>query len=771
MTAEAEERLPDKIGVAGGPDPGIQTEEAETERVQAAPQWIQTTFLCGSPAAYGLLTDAVPAASRYLLTAAGGYSAGGGVSIPLYTACGGGVKNLIRETFPMLSADGVSEDILGMTFGDCTSQREHPLARFCAALAEAVGTEYLSDTGGGRGDISADDACAELGLRISGALESFHKYVIESDDAGSVRRRRGLRAVSPEFFDVSFGACRLTPDEGDGNYSLEIFAAGDFRVFLLDGEGLFPLWIQSTGRISPGVSDTVRGSRQTLCHREPFALFLLSDSVCAPFRIGIAEKGTAPVRERMRLEERLLRIVSASAVEQEIGVRAAQELADLAAGEAGVSGAATVLTGVRSGYEEFRDACDDRLHVLEQDAALLPEGYDPDLRTDGLSRAEAERKFVRDLFETRSDIREKTAAALERLAREYLNGMDTGRDGELHLQGETRTVTRTEGSGTLFRSLTAEDVYREFRRFDAANDEPRGRIEQRRLLIREFLSEHWITLRPLLCAPGAPGRTDIPAEEAARAEEQYRCCLNLNRRLEQVLRTRRAALTDLKSLLSDCLARAEREGENWILGRCNAESCPNFLNEVGGKLPGRLSAVGAAWGTGAPSDAGNFVSLQTAYTAEREKLFGMDAAPGGLFSGMWLMLQDGTVPSETFSACREAVAAGAGEKFAAALDMLAVLSEEIKRLKDRIASYDAARRCIRSVADNFEWQFVCLRNAVYKEGGEDGQEVTDGPADNATAIMYRRAVQEWQEERTLDERRRATYTAYRDAWSRYLRDE
>ena len=47
MTAETEERLTDRIGVAGGPDPGIQTEEAETERVQTAPQWIQTTFLCG----------------------------------------------------------------------------------------------------------------------------------------------------------------------------------------------------------------------------------------------------------------------------------------------------------------------------------------------------------------------------------------------------------------------------------------------------------------------------------------------------------------------------------------------------------------------------------------------------------------------------------------------------------------------------------------------------------------------------------------------------
>ncbi|UKI12711.1 MAG: hypothetical protein L6V84_08670 [Oscillospiraceae bacterium] len=39
-----------------------------------------------------------------------------------------------------------------------------------------------------------------------------------------------------------------------------------------------------------------------------------------------------PVRDRLRLEERLLRVVLASGSEQELGARAAQGLADFAAG-------------------------------------------------------------------------------------------------------------------------------------------------------------------------------------------------------------------------------------------------------------------------------------------------------------------------------------------------------------------------------------------------------------------------------------------------------
>ena len=75
----------------------------------------------------------------------------------------------MRETFPMLRPGGVREDILRMTFGDCTRQREHPLARFCAALAEAVGTDYLiaAEEGDGYVEPSGVTATAQTPFPMS----------------------------------------------------------------------------------------------------------------------------------------------------------------------------------------------------------------------------------------------------------------------------------------------------------------------------------------------------------------------------------------------------------------------------------------------------------------------------------------------------------------------------------------------------------------------------------------------------------------------------
>ncbi len=783
MYTDAEDRLTDAAEVADGTGSGwdMPADAEVAEGTPPAARWLPTAFLCGSPASYGLLTDAMPAATRYLLTAANGYAAPGGASMPLYTACEGGTAALMRETFPMLRPGGVREDILRMTFGDCTRQREHPLARFCAALAEAVGADYLTAAEEGDGYVeplrrdgsAADgfpDVCRELGLRLSEALGHLRTHLTERDTAGGTRRRRGLPSVSPEYFEASFCACRVTPGEGDGTFTVELFAAGDFHVFLLDGEGLFPLWTQRTGRISPETGETLTGRRLTLRHPDPCALLLLSDSVCAPFRIDTEEGGAAPVRNRLRLEQRLLRVVLASASEQELGARAAQELADLATGEASAAGAATVLTGTGSGYEDFRDVCLARLRVLEQDMALLPDGYDPHPHTDGVSCAETEQRFVRDLLTAHPDLRDRTVGVLETLVQGFLRELEQAGDGAPHGDPEDVQAPPPEGSDDPIRCLAVGDVYRELRRFDAANDLPRGQIARSRRLMREFLSEHWITLRPLLCAPGAPGRTDIPEAEAARADGQYRCCIDLNRRLEQILRTRRAGLADLCALLSDSLSRVRREGENWTLGRGDASACPDFLEKLGGTLPALLATVGAAWGQGVTPDSGHFGSLQTAYTAERGKLFDRDAAPGGVFSELWQSLQAGTVPDATVQTCRAAAVAGAGEAFGTAWDMLAALSAGIGQMQEQIAARGAGRQCIRAIADSFDWQFACLRGAVYGADGAGWREATAGLVDSVTAVAYRRAVREWHEARALEEHRRRTYAAYRDAWSRYLRD-
>ena len=233
MYTDAEDRLTDAAEAADGIRPGwdISADEEDPEEMPFAARWLPTAFLCGSPASYGLLTDAMPAATRHLLIAANGFASAGGVSMPLYTACEGGTEELMRETCPMLRPGGVREDILRMTFGDCTRQREHPLARFCAALAEAVGTDYLiaAEEGDGyvetfrrdgNGTDAFPDVCRELGLRLSEELGRLQSNLTDRDSAGGARRRRGLPAVSPEYFEVSFCACRVKPGEEDGDYTL-----------------------------------------------------------------------------------------------------------------------------------------------------------------------------------------------------------------------------------------------------------------------------------------------------------------------------------------------------------------------------------------------------------------------------------------------------------------------------------------------------------------------------------------------------------------------
>lgn len=742
--------------------------------------WLKTAFLCGGASSYGLLTDAVPVATRRVLIAANGYAAGGGGRIPLYAACDGGIGALMQETFPMLRPGGVREDVLRMTFGDCTTKREYPLARFCAALAEAVGADYLITDHGNddyRGKIDSDsgaaadnvpDTCRDMGTCLSRSLERLQVHLTERD-AGA--RRRQLQTIEPEYFGVEFCACRITPETGDGSYAVEIYAAGDFRLFLLDGDGLFPLWEQSTTRISPESGGTLTGRRMVLQHSSPFALLLLSDSVCSPFRVNA--DGPTPVCSRLRLEERLLRPILAASSEQDLGASMTLALADLASGETSVSGAVAVWAG--SDFSDFQSVCSRRLHRVEEDLALLPNEYDPDGKREEIPCSEAERRFVRDLLENRPELLDRTVGVLERIVRKRLSQICQTGDEILYEcpEKESLRTVPPEGSEDPLRVLTVRDVYGELRQFDAVNDGLREQVARSRRLMRGLLAGHWITLRPILCVPGAPGYTETTARE--ETDRQYGSCLELNRRLEKILQERRAGLAALREVMTRGLRLLDSEGDDWALGRGNPSACPDFLTRLDGEIPTLTHAVRAAWGNGGQPDAGaqtwiradHFVSLQTAYTAERENLFDRDAKAG--FSATWASLLDGSFSDSDFRACRMSVVARAGESFGTVLDVLKALADGVRRMQEQIAYSGAEGRCIRAVTDSFDWQFACVRGAVYRN--DDWQEAVEADLiDNATASAYRRVVTEWHEERSLTERRRSTYAAYRDAWSRYLHD-
>lgn len=709
---------------------------------------LKSAFLCGSPASYGLIPDAMPIASRCLLVAANGYSAGGGVSIPLYTAGNGGITELMDEVFPMLEQTEMQKQVLRDTFGDCRVQKEHPLSRYCAALVEAEAVRFLQDSRGGDFEELRD----RLGDRLSDGLCRLRARMEEGDAAHStVGRRKSFPQVSEEYYEVSFGACRITQEE-DGSYTTDIFSAGDMRVFLMDGEGLFPLWVSRTPRLSANGGTTMGCRRIRLSHPEPFAVVLLSATVCPQF--DAAETAEVTVQARMRLEERLLRIVNTATEEQELGARAAQVLSDLAVGQKSISGAMTVRCD--GGYTAFREACRLRLQTLEQDMALLPTGYSPAREPLRKSCIETERDFVREVFLARPELREQVRRQIDGRVRELMATLPRDAEGGL-LPAEKVALPEPicpKGSEDPLRILTVEDVRHALEAYETANLADRAHMRQCRKLLYTLLSEHWTVLRPLFYTDR---KTDDPA-----AERQYRCCLELNRRLEAALLARRARLDALKAQLTRDLSLLGNRAEDWVMGRADPSGCCALLDNYTKTLPARLGKTAEHWET----DTDHFNALRAAYTSERAALFELDISPDGFFAETYVALTTGECSEETQRKLRAAVNAEPTGTLSGILDTVLVLSSAIRRLRGQIGSREAEWKCIHELSESFEWQFACVRCAVYGDETENAASLPDDP----TRFAYNRVVREWREETALRERRLDAFDAYTRNYRRYLSD-
>lgn len=722
--------------------------EAKRGRLVGTEGQLKSAFLCGSPASYGLIPDAMPVAARCLLVAANGYSAGGGVSIPLYTAGNGGITELMDEVFPMLEQTKMQKEVLRGTFGDCRVQKEHPLSRYCAALAEAEAVHFLQDTQG-----SFEELRDGLGDRLTDSLRRLRARMEEGDAAHTtVGRHRSFPQVSEEYYEVSFGACRIMQEE-DGSYTADIFSAGDMRVFLMDGEGLFPLWVSRTTRLSANGGTAMDGGRIHLSHPEPFAVVLLSATICPQF--DDRETTRVTVQARMRLEERLLRIVNTAAEEQELGARAVQVLSDLAVGQKSVSGAMTIHSD--GGYAAFREVCRLRLQTLEQDMALLPSGYSPLKEPPRDSCIETERSFVRETFLAHPELREQVRLHIDGRVREMMAALPRDAEGGL-LPAEKTALSEPicpKGSNDPLRRLTTEDVRRALEVYEDANLADRAHMRQCRKLLYTLLSEHWTVLRPLLCAEGETGN---PA-----AERQYRSCLELNRRLEVALSARRSRLDALKAQLARDVSLLENRAEDWVMGRADPSGCCDLLDRYATVLPARIGGIAEHWET----DTDHFNALRAAYTSERAVLFDLDIAPDGFFAETYVALTTGECSEETQRRLREAVSAEPKGTLSGILDTVLVLSSAIRRLRGQIGSRESEWKCVHELSESFEWQFACVRCAVY---GDETENSAAALLDDPTRFAYNRVVREWREETALRECRMNTFKTYTRNYKQYLSD-
>ena len=543
------------------------------------------------------------------------------------------------------------------------------------------------------------------------------------------------------------GICRVT-ETAFHTYDIDIYATGGYRVYLLDRHGMSRLWHAGDTAFVAGRGEIIGGRRVRIERSEPFAVVLLSESICALSTVERRATDDAPGmiwRYRMRLEDQILRQITGSAREKDVGENATRFFTGRANGRSCASGA---ILGAGGTFDNLRSVCRERFHELENAVALLPDGYDPDGVQMQSSLDEVEHDFIRRAFRAYPRLLERTV--------EVLSAACVAR-----LYGEEQVAEDTDGQGA--RKLTSAYVHDVFRTFDKENDADREQIERNRRVIRSLLCDHWITLRPLLCGPAF----DKDAESArTRADETYETCLRLNRRMSALLASRRAYLDEVEDRLADSLDVFRARRDDYLYGRAGDDSFDNWSADLVGDACGResvaemLSRTAVAWRRGSEE----YRALMTAYTAEREVLFSGDACTeGGAWYDAYTAVTDGTLDDDTWETyITRAMQDDRTDPYRDLLETVRTVSEQIRALTERIASRGAEKKMIFTVTGDSEWQIACMRAAL-AEDASWGEEV-HRLVDDTLRAEYRTAVRHWYETKELLYRRRVAYETYRDMY-------
>lgn len=691
------------------------------------------TFLSENPEAFGYLSDACPVATSELLIAANGRGMADGEAFPMHAVEMAGVDGLFDEVFGgLIHRTDENARLLAMSFGEEGELQEHPVSRYCAVLAEAVALQILEGPAKGA---SYEQTGSLLGNELTAKLARLRETV--ADPLPSFR--------DAGFYTVSLGVCRIE-FRGEGNYGLEIFAAGDFRVFLLDGEGLHPLWMTDTPPLSPDVVVMPSGRRLTLHHPEPFAILLLSDSLCA---LSTTEERALPEnpgmiwRYRMRLEHQLLRLITACVREQEFGDRAARFFTGRSRGRDSASGAMAILRDGVS-YEVFRSVCGQRLTKLEEMISLMPEGYDPDRVAKQQERVEEEEAHLRRILRQEKGISDRVAEALRCCALEKLRSEKEG------------DVCPPPSGVPHYRRLTREEVECVYRRYDGENARDRARIEENRRALRENLTDHWIALRPGFLASSG-------SAERAECARSYEVCVAMKSRLSRMLTARQRTLTAVETLLSDSLAVLRSDGKDWLEGRAGDGCITSWARRLEGELSPALSPILTAW----EKDSEAYRSLMAAYTYERELLFRMDTHPEhGFFHADWRGIADGALSDGRWESLLGSLEESS--PYRTLVETLRRVSLGNGALLERIEGRGAERRMARELAGRPELQIAALRASAYEDA--DWGESVLALMTPSLRREHLDVVRHWQETRELNARREKAYGEYVGSYSRYIEE-
>lgn len=709
------------------------------ESVRAVPDGLRPgmSFLSENPEAFGQVPDARPIATGRLLIAANGHGGSGNTAVASYAQEIEGVEGLFENVYNgLLRRTEETVTVLRSIFPECEERQEQTVARYCATLTEVAVYQLLRGAANGA---SFEQSAILLGDELPRRLRDLREIM---------KRTGGLSRDEAVHFTVSMAACRLT-ERGEGTYELDIFSAGDFRLFLLDEDGMSPLWDEDTPVLTPDIASPVGGRSLVLHHPGPFALLLLSDSVSAPNAAEFRALQEAPGliwRYRMRLEEYFLRILTSCVREQEFGERAARFFTGRSHGRDSASGAVLISRGNTVSYEVFRSLCQNRLSELESHISLLPDGYDPARVTAQSSRTDTEQAFISDLLDRDPDLAGRISEAIRVCA------LDKLRDRAAEPVPPPADVPD-------YRRLSAEEVYAEYRVYDVENDGDRARYEENRRVLRETLADHWITLRPLLLE----GRGHPAPAVRLSADRAYAACLDMNARLADILDNRAAVLEDLETMLADSLEVLRCEGNDWLCGRAGDSCSMDWANDLSCRLPEALAPLLTGW----KRSSEEYRSLHTAYTAEREWLFRLDTdGEGAPFAAELSAILEGSLPEARWLALGHTLkAAGVPDAFTELWEALRRVSLGSAALLSRIGSRSAEMRMARELSNRRDLLIAAYRAAAYRD--RDWGETVISVMDPTERNEYHAMVRRWMEARELTTRRAEVYHAYAAVYNAY----
>lgn len=692
------------------------------------------SFLAENPETVGLVPDACPLVTDHLLIAANGYSSEGHEGVLMPETSGEGVDGLMKGYFKDIIKDSVeNRAALRVALGNFRATPENLVSRYCAALAETLALQVLHEAGRGA---SYEQTCVLLSQALGDKLANLKSRLIKD---------KSLEDADSVFFSVSLGICRVL-DGDEGHSTLEIYSAGGFRVYLLDENGMSPIWSKETAVISPDSPVVMEGKRIELVHPKPFAILLVSESI---YDLSPAEyhtlqgSGGMIWRYRMRLEDQFLRLITDCVQDFEFGARATRFFSGRTQERKSATGALSVRLG-DSSFEVFRNCCQARLAVLEKLIALLPGGYNPKTVRKLPERITVEVDYLKGLMARDPQLGDRMREALRHTV------LDALRNGAPACE-----VLPPDGVPN-YRRPDWELVRSVFAAFDGENDPDRMLMAENREMLRELLSEHWITLRPRFLSALCQDTEDGGART-------YEACLSMSVKLSAMLLRRRNTVVCLENCLTDSLEILHSESGDWICGRAGMESVNAWMDQLNSALPDLLAHFRERWA----SDTEEYRCLHAAYSAERERLFRKDAEEGGFFAETWQTLWEGTLSDTDMDRLGEALdeledAAAYRELW----ESVCRLSHGIKALLSRIHSRAAESRTAREISNRPEVCLDALRGAAYEDRAWGSAVLS--VLDTATRTDFRSVVRRWLENSELARRQAEAYAEYSTAYSRYL---